>query len=465
LLALALAGPLVRPASAGDDQLLEAVKRRDATAVRLLIADGANVNERAPDGATPLHWAVHIDDLTVVDLLLQAKASPDVSNDLGVTPLSLACENGSDLTLAALLAAGALPDARGSATPPILTCARSGSLAAVQALVDALANVNAQESEQGQTALMWAAAQNHLDVVRLLLQRGAQVQTRSVVRRVLVNVANPNDVNSAIVGEVSEGGSTALLLAARNGSADAARALLDGGANVDDLAPDGASALVVAAHSDQPAVALLLLERGANPNIIGAGYTALHAAVLRGNLEVATALIAKGANLNSRLRGGTPTTRGTHDYFFAQPLVGATPFWLAARFLEVAIMRVLAAAGANTQLTLPDGTTPLMAAAGVPAQPPLFDRRDRLRLLRNADELLAEEAVKVALKFGGIVASANEMGLTALHGAAQQNYPRVVTLLIELGAPLDAHTKTGETPLAVAGAEARQALTRVGAPL
>ena len=50
----------------------------------------------------------------------------------------------------------------------------------------------------------------------------------------------------------------------------------------------------------------LLLDRGANPNIIGAGYTALHAAILRGNLDVVKALVSRGANVNSRLRNGTP---------------------------------------------------------------------------------------------------------------------------------------------------------------
>ena len=142
---------------------------------------------------------------------------------------------------------------------------------------------------------------------------------------------------------------------------------------------------------------------------------------------------------------------------------GQSPFWLAARFLEVAIMRTLVAAGADTRLSLPDGTTPLMAAAGVTARPTLFDRRDQPHLLRNADESLAEEAVKAALEFGGMVTSANQMGVTVLHGAAQQNYPRVVTLLLDRGAPLGARTKAGATPLAVAGAEAGDVLIRAGA--
>src|SRR5439155_26009775 len=97
------------------------------------------------------------------------------------------------------------------------------------------------------------------------------------------------------------------------------------------------------------------------------------------------------------------TTRGTHDYFLPESIVGATPFWLAARFLEVDIMKALAEKGADIRLTLPDGTTALMAAAGVPAVPPLFDRRERLAVLRLQDEPVALAAVTLALDLGADV--------------------------------------------------------------
>ena len=76
------------------------------------------------------------------------------------------------------------------------------------------------------------------------------------------------------------------------------------------------------------------------------------------------ALLAHGADPNARVTKGTPVRRWSHDFAFLERWIGATPLWLAARFLELDMIRVLAAAGADVHLTARDGTTPLMAAAG-----------------------------------------------------------------------------------------------------
>jgi len=461
LLGLASALPC---AAAGDTRVAEAVKRQDGPAVRALLQAGADVNGAQADGATALHWAVYQDDLALADVLLRAGARADAASDLQVTPVRLACDNGNGAMVARLLSAGGRAAAAPPAVPPLLACARAGTVSGVTALLGAGADVNAREPRAQQTALMWAASHDRADIVRLLLERGADPHARSRTTRRVVNRATPRDTNVAVVGAISEGGSTALMLAARQGAAAAARALLDGGARVDDVAPDGSTALILAAHSDQAAVAALLLERGANPNIIGPGYSALHAAVLRGNAALVQALVARRANVNSRLRHGTATTRGTHDYFFIEALTGATPAWLAARFLEPAILRTLITAGADWRLTPPDGTTALMAAAGIPAQPPLFDRRDRLRVLRTPDERPALEAVTVLLDLGADPNAVNADGDTALHGAAGQNYPTVSRRLIERGAAVHPANRAGLTPLAVAnGPETAAALRALGA--
>jgi ankyrin repeat protein len=450
--------------SAEGQGIADAAKRRDTAAVRVLLQSGVDVNVPQADGATALHWAAHWNDLDMAGLLIRAGARPSADNDLHVTPLSLACANGSAAMVERLLAAGANHTPPPPAISPVMTCSRTGSLAAVRALLSAGADANALEPVRGQTALMWAVAQDHSDIVRLLLQHRADPTARSYAARRVVNRADPNDANMSIVGDVFEGGSTPLLLAARQGSVASAAALLDAGAPVDDIAPAGGTSLVVAAHSNQAAVAALLLERGANPNVIGAGYTALHAAVLRGNLDTVRALIARRANVDARVRHGTPTTRATQDYFLSEGMTGATPLWLAARFLEVDIMRALLSAGADWRLSLPNGTSTLMAAAGLPASPPLFDRRDRLLLLRAPDEEQALEAVRLLLGVGGAADTANAAGETALHGAATRNYAAVARLLVEQGARLDARNADNATPLDLAnGPEVARALQSLGA--
>src|SRR6185295_11628190 len=113
---------------------------------------------------------------------------------------------------------------------------------------------------------------------------------------------------------VTRGGSTALLFAARSGDVDSARLLLAAGADVNEALPDGTSALVLAAHSGHGAVASLLLEKGANPDAAAIGYTALHAAVLRGDLNTVKTLIAQKANVNSLIAKGTPVRRNSQDF-------------------------------------------------------------------------------------------------------------------------------------------------------
>src|SRR5206468_11287218 len=141
--------------------------------------------------------------------------------------------------------------------------------------------------------------------------------------------------------------------------------LLKAGADANDAQPDGVSALVLAAHSGHGHAAALLLEHGADPNAFGSGYTALHAAILRSDLTLVKALLAHGADPNLRMTKGTPMRRNSEDFELPATLVGSTPYFLAAKFVETDIMRALAAGGADTRLTMNSGETPLMAASGM----------------------------------------------------------------------------------------------------
>jgi ankyrin repeat protein len=443
-----------------DLRLVQAVERRDGRAVEALLEQRLDVNAAQPDGATALHWAAHWDDLATAERLMRAGAKADAANDLGVTPLALACENGSIAMVEALLRGGASPHAKLlSGETALMTASRTGNPRVVQALIAGGADVNAKEQTHGQTALMWAVSNRHSDVVRLLVAAHADVNARSEVRPRVVHTGNRfGDRNeSRGVVTLDLGGFTPLLFAARQGDLESARILLDAGARTEDRAASAASALVVAAHSGHGAFAKMLLDKGADPNAAGAGYTALHAAVLRGDLDLVQALLSRGANPNTPIEKGTPSRYYSKDWALnATALVGATPLWQAARYGDVPIMRALAAAGANPKFAHADGSTILIVAVAANSGYGTGDRRERYlgpgdtAPTPEENERLTYAAAAAAIELGANIAATNQAGDTALHVAAAQAVDSVARLLVEKGADLEAKNKRGLTPLGIA---------------
>ena len=449
----------------GDDlRLLEAVKEQDTEAVGELLARQADVNAAQPDGATALHWAVYRDELEMAGRLLDAGANAGAENDYGVTPLSLACTNANAAMVEALLASGADATAAVSLGETVLmTCARTGSVDAVNALVAHGANVNAREAFENQTALMWAVARGHPEVVRVLIAHGADVDARSRVTRHVISRRLQSELKYGELGrsygtdaeETDIGGFTPLLFAARHGDIESARLLLAAGARVNDVTPDGANVLVVATFSGHGALARFLLDQGANANAAAAGYAALHAAVLTGDLDVVTALLAHGARPDAQVTQATRVSRNGQVLMLNELLLGATPFALAAKFTEVEIMRTLAAAGADARLPLKNGWTPLMLAAGAGWRYGVWDRRDRVlpRELATQAELVDERgtlvAIQAAIELGADVNAVDEDGNTALHHVVNKVFDRVVTFLAESGASVNVTNGRGQTPLAM----------------
>lgn len=422
----------VSSAAAVDERLLEAVKTGRADAVAALVKERADVNAPAGDGSTALHWAAHRDDLRIVELLLAAGANVNAADDHGVTPLLIACTNGGVAVAERLLAAGANPNAATAAAHrPLMEASRTGRSDLVGALITAGADVNAADPRLGQTPLMWAVAYRHPTVVRALLERGANVRARS------------------------KAGFAPLMFAAQQGDLDTTRVLLEAGADLDARTPDSSSALLIASASldasttgqsmvvnpsGHEAVALLLLERGADPNVADAGgVTPLHAAVRNGRLDLTRALLARGASPNARLlqpQRGIPFA--DLDERLWDP--GATPLLTAAKAANGELMRLLAAHGADPSITGNDGTTPLMAAAGV----------GRTEGQTMVTEESALEAVTLALELGNHINAARSDGWTALHGAAYNGADTVVRFLATNGAMLDVRDQQGRTPLSIA---------------
>ena len=250
-----LSAPLA--AAERDASLAQAAQAGDvATVEALLLREDIGVDTPDPYGTTALHWAAYRDDVEMATRLIAAGADVNRPSRYGATPLSLACVTGNPALIGPLLEVGAFPNLRAAGEPPLLTCARSGQVEAVELLLTHGANPNITDGWKGQTAVLWAAEEDHAAVVETLVAHGADVDTKAA------------------------SGETALLPAVQLGHEATVRSLLAAGADVTVTGPSGASLLHAAVSADHYRLGPLLLDHGIDPNVSNAlGQTALHAVV------------------------------------------------------------------------------------------------------------------------------------------------------------------------------------------
>jgi ankyrin repeat protein len=320
----------------------------------------------------------------------------------------------------------------------LLTAARSGNPDVIKALLAAGVNANEAEETSGQTALMWAAADDHPAAVQALLAAGADV------------------------GKHSKKNETALFFAVRTGDITLVDELLAAGAEVNARTPPdepklslaGDSMLVTAIVNGHFALADHLLNKGADPNAAGTRWPPLHALVRIRNyeesqfpppktadndldsLELAKHLIAHGADPSAK--AATKTARKNPGDMNYTEFKGATPFFLAAKAADIPMMRLLLSVKADYTTPIDEHTTPLMVAAGVGCVPGqwLEPERDVFASVKIlVDELKAD------------VNTVNDRHETALHGAVCRGADSVIQYLVDKGAKLDVKDREGMTPL------------------
>jgi len=406
-----------------DNRLIEAVKNRDVKAAAALITQHADLNAAQPDGATALAWAVFLDLPDVAGKLIDAGANVNTTGEYGETPLTLALANGDVALTEKLLKAGADPKAaRWNGETALMIAAGAGSAGEVKLLIDAGLDVNATEGHKGQNALMWAAAEGHPDVVDVLIQKGANVNA------------------------TTKSGFTPLTFAVMKNDAASVRRLIQAGADPNYALPDKdkTKMLAVAGSYNSADAAAALLDGGADPNVIGRrGRTPLHMAAQEGQLDLVKKLVSKGANLNVQTEKTTPDPNA-----FRTAAGEQTPLLLAARFNHVDVMRVLIEAGADTSLKAQDGTTLFLAAAASGHV----------------------EAVKYAYQFDKGVKAVDDAGFTAMHEsmlsigapATQPELTELVQYLADIGVPLDEEDHRGRTAIQIGdGAPLDQPVQRI----
>lgn len=475
---------------AEDLPLMAAVQQGDIDSIRSLLRGKADVNSPRADGTTALAWAVYKGDERTVEILIRSRADVNAANDYGVTPLFLACLNGDTAIVRRLLKAGSNTNlAKQTGETPLMTCTNSGDAESVSLLIDNGADIDATENHEGQTALMWAVAEKHPAVTKVLVEKGANVHIKSkfipqpdpyvIDIEPGTSIWGSNYPPTIRFQEVS-GGFTALYFAAQQGDIESAKILIKAGANINEPHPEHGSPLVVAMASGHEDLAKFLLENGADPNIKDAwGISPLHYALHEGFLKLQGAskkptdkvgwerpnmtgminvLLDYGADPNAQVEYAFPfqdyhlVARHTQNPAMISP-VGATPILLAAVSGDIDAMNILeevADVGAKTS----GGASLFMLATGAGPEK---------RAYTSNDEDVAIEAAKRALELGG--GSINDQlthlaedgpkkgltdGRTAIHFATYRGWKKMVEFLVEQGADINAADRYGMTPLMIA---------------
>jgi ankyrin repeat protein len=346
-----------------NEGLIQAAAAGNAAAVEELLQQGADINAQGRFGNTPLMMAVQSDKVDMVKLLLKKGADPD-----------------------------------GLGGAALLTAIDGDNLEIVKLLLEGGANTDVAEND-GTTPLTKAVQRNHTAMVKLLLEKGA----------------NPNTW------------SPPLYFAAGQGDVEVVRLLLDHGADINETNANQTTALHQATLNGRAAVVKLLIERGAKIEAKDQfGATPLHEAAHWGQPEAARELLDRGANVQAR-----------DDH-------GDTPLHIAAHRGCTAVVKLLLDRGANIEARNKDGMTPLMYAAesgGV-----LHMRKDGF----DAEDYPAPEVINLLLDRGAHIEARSNWGQTALHRAAFHHRPDSVRALLQRGANIQAIDNHGETPLFLA---------------
>jgi ankyrin repeat protein len=437
-IAIALSLPLASYQALAS-AVADAAEKRDFAAVDIYLNEKADVLETQADGSTALHWAVYWNNLDVANRLIAAGADAQAATRLGATPLYLAAVNGNADMIKALLAAGA--DAKETilqfSETPLMFAARSGDVESVAVLLDAGAEIEARDDYRGATALLLAAEQNHADVVQLLIDRGANInaRTKTVVTEGRRGPSAP------------QGGLSSLMLASRENGIETVQVLLAAKALVNQQSAGGHTALITAIQNANVEIAKLLIEHDADPSLANdMGWNPLYMAVkmrslekgtmpnpvidTNGMYEVIEQLLAKGANVNARLNGDTEVHNSIRSTWLAE--AGATPFLRAAFCGDLKVMKLLMANGADPLIATTDGTTALMALAGVGYT------KGFMKDVGTPEESL--EAMQMLIDSGIDINARNTDLVQAIHGAAHKNFVRGIQMLVDNGADLTSHS-------------------------
>lgn len=451
--------------------LMLAAKNGNSEAVQALIAAGADANDADEHGTTVLMMASAAGNPDAVRTLIEHGADVNARDGAhGQTALMFAASLNRDEAIRVLLAHHADPKIQTKAVKlpkpgprfddpaPEKSEAKPPAPPASESAADQKTNLDALAVAAGFKSAIYSpeAGAGLAEMVRKLSAKVDAIEKR------LSAPADAKD-NASMFGIIRErgtldmGGLTALLFAARDGSIDAVRALLEGGADINQVsASEKTSPLVMAIMNGHFDLAKLLIDWGADPNLSNAqGLTALYATVdvqwaPKGwfpspitaqekvtYLELMRALLDAGADPNARL-GKKLWFRSFGDHSWIDT-AGATAFWRAAQSTDLEAMHLLIDHGADPDIPSAHGDTALMVASGIG-----WGYHYSMNSIDSKGPRWME-TVKYCMQLGADVNAADDRGYTPLHGAAYIGNNELINYLVEKGGDVKAVAKDKNT--------------------
>jgi ankyrin repeat protein len=429
----------------GSTALWLAANQGDAAMIEVLLDGGADANEALPLGRRPLMLAARSGVVDAVRVLLEHEADVNAKEtQRGTNALMQAADQGHADVAAVLIEHGADVAA---VSAPIMRDGRTAALGqsedprkAVRRQVisvmcdqntDDLATLTELATLGGANALAAGVAPELLTLEEICKRWGGG------------GFFNAGDANGNQPEPEPDGGElTALVYAARASSVDVARVLLDAGADVNQTTRYGWSPLLAATQNQNYRLASFLIERGADVNLANkGGWTPLYLATDNRNIEggdyptrsadmdslaYITLLLDKGADPNARVSESSETRTVFTNQWLDED--GATAFLRASQSGDIDLMRLLLERGADPHINTRLGVTPLAVAAGIGWVEGVTNEWSTEKTV---------EAVKLLLELGIDPNYQADTGRVALHGAAHKGATEVARLLVEAGARMD----------------------------
>ncbi|KAH0543126.1 hypothetical protein FGG08_002552 [Glutinoglossum americanum] len=399
-----------------------------SAAVSWLLQQGADYRAQTPEGYTVLHLVLRVSDFHQASLIINQIFDHENHSKNGTESLLLLKDRSGETAIDLARKKGPQPIAdllechipRDEQVKRFFVAATLGNASLLRKLLGNDKSLTMEVQEHSRTALHLAAIKGYPDLIRPLLESGADANAKDLRGRVPLHWASIRgytevarlllEGSANIALKDAEYGRTALHWAAENGHKQVIRQLLQKGANIQSRCNNGSTALHYAVKEGARNIVELLLEKGANIDAGGPEDSrALHIAAASGQDDMVRFLLKMGANVEAKTKWGT----ALHP---------------AAARGQDSMVRELLSYGADVNAQNQWRGTPLHNAA-------------RGGHTRTAEQLIEK---------GATVEAKNESGLTALHIAAEHDMDAMVMLLLVRGADINTTDHRGVTALGIA---------------